>query len=263
MQRLIGGAVVGTAALGAWAVSERQRLRTIPRLPSVAEGLDAVVPPPASGREETSPLRVVALGDSVMSGVGAGSVTASVPFVLATRVAEALDTPVRIRSLGRSGARVADVVAEQVPRLEEGEAPDVVVVSVGANDTTHLTPLARFAADLRTVIEATRASGAPIVVTGIPEFRSLAVLSTPLRYAAFCYGERVHGVQQQVTDAEPGAFFVDVKARVSEAFLRNPDLLAEDGFHPSPAGCACLADALAPAVIDALQSPLTSLAEAS
>lgn len=255
MSRLVRGTLFGTAALGAWAVAERKRLQAVTRLPSVAEGLDAIVQPPGQMREDR-PLLVVALGDSVMSGVGAGTVTAAVPYVLATRVAAALEVPVRIRSLGRSGAKVADVVTEQVPRLTEDGPPAIVVVSVGANDTTHLTPPARFASDLRAVIAEGRTAGAPVVVSGIPDFRSLAALSAPLRYAAFTYGERIHRIQQEVADAEPGAVFVDVKAQSSEAFRESRHLLAEDGFHPSAAGCTCIADALAPAVVEALRSPL-------
>ena len=253
MRRMLSGTLLGTAALGAWAVAERQRLLAVPRLPSVAEGLDTVVWPPVPVPSDTPPVQLVTLGDSVMSGVGASTVTAAVPYVLATRVAAALAAPVRLRNHGRSGARVADVTAGQVPRLASGEPPDVVVVSVGANDTTHLTPVARFAADLRAVLAAARAAGGHVLVTGNPEFRSLELLSAPLRYAAHHYGELIHRIQEAVAADEPGVTFVDVKARVSTAFRTSPHLLAEDRFHPSAAGCACLADAVAPAVVDVLR----------
>lgn len=63
------------------------------------------------------PLRLAALGDSGMAGVGVGGVEQTLPVLLAGRLADALRRPVHVRGYARSGARTADVLAEQLPQL--------------------------------------------------------------------------------------------------------------------------------------------------
>ena len=96
-------------------------------------------PPPAPADAPAGPPGpagqfVVWLGDSTAAGMGASGLGASLPRQVADRMGRA----VRLTVLARSGARIADVLRIQAPALAR-LAPDVVFVSVGANDATHLT----------------------------------------------------------------------------------------------------------------------------
>jgi lysophospholipase L1-like esterase len=46
--------------------------------------------------------------------------------------------------------------------------------------------------------------------------------------------------------------FVDLAEQASPRFLGVPEATSPDGFHPSPVGYGFWADALAPAVVEAL-----------
>lgn len=88
----------------------------------------------------------VALGDSAAQGVGATSPDRGYVGLLAERLRQSTGRAVQVVNLSVSGARVADVVEEQLPQLD-GLAPDVVTVAIGGNDVPGYEP-GRFAADV-------------------------------------------------------------------------------------------------------------------
>lgn len=251
-------------AVATYAMVEHVRIRRVPRLPEAARELDVVLwpdrpepmqpDPTASGA--LAPISMVAIGDSVASGVGASAAERSWPGALGQLVATALARPVRVRSLGRTGARAVDVRTDQVPRLAALGHVDVIVVSIGANDATHLTSPDRFTAELQALCEAARAAtGAPVLLTGVPEFRCARALGLPLRTLAWLSGHGLHHRQRELAAEFEGVDFVDVLADVSSDFRRDRGLVAHDGYHPSDRGAIRLAEAIVPAVVALLDEP--------
>lgn len=250
-------------AAATYAVVEKVRIHRVPRLPEVAAGLDLLVEPgvrepdrPTPRGSWSEPISMVALGDSVASGVGTSTAERSWPAVLAQLLASSLDRRVHVRSLGRTGARAEDVRADQVPRLAGLGHIDVIVVSVGANDATHLTPPERFTGQLRALCEESRAAtAAPVLLTGVPEFRCARAIGFPLRTLAWLCGQRVHDRQRELAAELDGVEFVDVLADVSTDFRQDAGLVAHDGYHPSDRGAARLAEAIVPALEALLAAP--------
>jgi lysophospholipase L1-like esterase len=141
--------------------------------PPLPRGIDACV-----GCEGTvPPLRTAWLGDSTAAGVG----TAGADGVVGRHVARRLARPVDVRVLASGGDTVADVVAQQLPRL----APDVqvVFVSVGANDATHLTRTGTFSSSYEELL-ARVPQTACVVLLGVPDLGSAPRLAQPLRAVA-------------------------------------------------------------------------------
>lgn len=87
----------------------------------------------APPRGETGGILYVALGDSTAQGIGASGPERGYVGIIAQRIRAGTGRPVQILNLSRTGARVHDVVVEQLPRLA-ALAPHVVTVAVGAND---------------------------------------------------------------------------------------------------------------------------------
>lgn len=86
-------------------------------------------------RGETGGLLYVALGDSAAQGIGASSPDKGYVGLLAERLRERTGQPVEVVNLSRSGARISDVVDDQLPALEAlGRTPDLVTVAIGGND---------------------------------------------------------------------------------------------------------------------------------
>ena len=198
------------------------------------------------------PLHLVVLGDSTVAGVGSTSEDESLAVLVAERVAARLGRAVHVVGLGVSGARTATVLSEQIPLLRQAD-PDVVLIVIGSNDVTHVTPAWRLDDQTKAMVAAAReAADAPVVVGGIPQFRTVPALRQPLRWIAGRYANVLREVQRAAV-ADAGARFVDIAALASPRFLGKPESMSRDGFHPSPIGYGFWADALAPAVAEALR----------
>jgi lysophospholipase L1-like esterase len=202
------------------------------------------------GTTDGAPLRMVWLGDSTAAGVGASSVEHALP----RRVAAALERPVDVTSLAVSGARIADLVGDQLDRLEAlAAAPDVVVISIGANDVTHLTSRDDFRSAYDEVLAAAPAQ-ALVVLLGVPDMGAPPRLLQPLRAVAGFRGRQLDGVTAAVAK-EHGATYVDIAGETGPPMRSDTGrYFAEDRFHPSDEGYRLWADAvleqLRPALVE-------------
>ena len=78
-------------------------------------------------------LLYVAMGDSAAQGIGASRPGRSYVGLIARQLRASTGQSVRVVNLSQAGARLSDALSKQVPQLSPLQ-PDVVTVSVGAND---------------------------------------------------------------------------------------------------------------------------------
>src|SRR6266542_1593964 len=196
-----GGAVVTTLAAEVLAARNHRFLPSDP----------VMAPSCALGPEEGEPLVLAVLGDSSVAGVGADCAQDTLTYGLALALVERYR--VHLYSLGTSGARLHHVVSEQVPRLAELD-PDVVLVCVGTNDITHVTPVYEVRRQLRLLGAGlvTAAPRAVVLVSGLPP------------------------------------------AETSRAFRGKREMFSPDLFHPSSAGYTFLGKFYGQAVRKALEA---------
>ena len=224
---------VGVAALVAGAAVllavEIQLARSGSRLPHVELVLDRS----GAGR------RVVWLGDSTAAGVGASGSSGALP----SQVEDGLGAPdASLAVLAVSGARAADVRADQLPKVA-GLRPDLGLISVGANDTIHLTGRGAFR---RTYEELVRAlpAGVPVVLLGVPDMGAIPRFAQPLRAVVGWRGRNLDAEVRRVA-AATGAVYADIAGRTGPAFRHDPGrYFAADDFHPSDAGYGLWAEAV-------------------
>lgn len=197
------------------------------------------------------PLRFVVLGDSTAAGLGADSSEDAYPSLLAERLADE-GYRVEMTSVGISGARVADLVSEQVPRALAMD-PDLVLVGIGANDVTHVTPLDEVRAGMTEAIERLKATGATVVVSGVPDMRA-AAFHEPLRSVAGWRGSSVTAAIEDAAAAED-VTMVPLAAETYRFFAADPEAHnSSDDFHPSSIGYARWATAIFPYLQRALSA---------
>jgi lysophospholipase L1-like esterase len=197
-------------------------------------------------------LTFVVLGDSTAAGVGAGAPANAYPQVLARRLAGD-GYRVNLKVFGVSGARVEDVRREQLERAPEAD-PDLVFIAIGANDTTHLTPLDDIRGDMAFVLDKLKAeTGAAIVVAGAPDMRAPAFLQ-PLRWLSGWRGRRVAGAVEDA-GTEAGVAVVELAKETGHLFESDPDRYhSADDFHPSADGYELWADAIYPVIKETLKA---------
>ncbi len=219
--------------------AEAQLARSGPRLPMpLPTALDASIGESLPG----SALRMVWLGDSTAAGVGASDPDGSLP----RRVAAGLGRPVELVVLARSGARIDEVLEEQLPRVAALD-PDVLIVSVGANDVVHLTTKSRFTSRYRRLLEQLRPSvtGRSVVVLGIPDMGAPPRFPQPLRAVVGWRGRALdHGLREAAAGRDE-VRYVDIAGQTGPAMRRQPDrYFALDRYHPNEAGYGLWADAV-------------------
>jgi acyl-CoA thioesterase I len=167
----------------------------------------------------TGPLWVV-LGDSTAQGIGAPGYEQGYVGQLRQWLEQRSGTTWRVLNLSKSGAKVADVVEVQLPRLEALDVPpELVTCAIGANDLVARTPADRFDADLHTIM------------ARLPEGSVIATVPQGLRPA------RAAAINDLIRSQAPaaGLAVADVWAHTGPPWRGK---FAADGFHPGALGYA-------------------------
>jgi acyl-CoA thioesterase I len=180
-------------------------------------------------------LHYLILGDSTAVAVGGdyeqGLAVGSARHLAAGRRVELINVAV-------SGARIHDVLVEQLPRIDPSRA-DVVLLDVGANDVTHLTRSRGFEHDFRRVIEAVLARNprARLVVTGSADMGSPPRVPRFLRPLATFRTHRLNAIVKRLA-GRYDLTFAPIAERTGPLFRRDPTLFSGDRFHPNDRGYA-------------------------
>lgn len=201
---------------------------------------------PDRGRAGTGrpSLRVVAVGESTVAGVGAEDHDRALTGRFAAALAQRTGGAVSWHAAGRNGATAQRALRELVPRLED-ERADLALVALGVNDVLRLRSPERYRTDLARLVGALRASlgDPPVLVSAVPPLERFPRLPQPLR--------GVLGLRARALD-RAAARWGEAQARV--AYVRgelgdDPHVFASDGFHPSALGYARWGEQLATAAV--------------
>ncbi|MFB2581731.1 SGNH/GDSL hydrolase family protein [Herbiconiux sp. P15] len=184
-------------------------------------------------------LLYVAVGDSAAQGIGASRPAHGYVGFVAKHLRERSGRTVRVVNLGISGARLREAIEKELPRLAKLE-PDVLTVSIGANDMADFDPQ-RFETEIATVFDALPGHA---IVADLPSFyflpaeRKVLEANRILREAAAASGLRVVPLHQLTK--RQGLWGVSTQ-------------FAGDLFHPNDRGYRVWASAFAPAVDERLK----------
>lgn len=180
--------------------------------------------------------RLLAIGDSIVAGVGIGHMDEALPAQYARALAERLGTQVRWQALDLNGADCSQLVASVLPRLPADPA-DHILISVGVNDVTRLTSTRNWARHLLALLVALRAHSpqATIILTGVPPMRRFPALPWPLRPLFGQRAERLDQIGADVARTLPGVHHLPTPVP------DDPAAFAADGYHPCASACAAWA----------------------
>jgi lysophospholipase L1-like esterase len=197
-----------------------------------------------------TPLRLLVLGDSIAYGTGALRSEDTLGRLLAAELtADGFD--VELRVLAVPGAVSGDLAA-QVRRAEPFDA-DLAVVVIGANDLARFLPPEPAAAALAKAVTTLRARGADVVAVPAPDMSMVPVVPPAFRPLVRAACAQLQQRQAAVVEAA-GGWVAGVAAEVARAFGSDAAMFSADRFHPSSAGYARIAAALAPTVLAAARA---------
>ena len=210
--------------------------RRAPRLPDAAGPREGV-----AGTGAGTALKLIVLGDSTVAGIGAATHEEALTGQVAVNLQRLLGRPVAWRAVGRSGATATTALEKLVPRLK-GATADILVVSLGVNDTIKLHSPARWRRNLAGLLEAARAAlgEIPIILSGVPPIEHFPALPQPLRFT--------FSMRAAALDKAGAALLATWPRGAHVPFQGSPNVanfFAPDGFHPGPLGYSIIGAALA------------------
>jgi len=196
--------------------------RRVPCLPPVRPPHHGVVP------GQGAMIRVLAIGESTVAGVGLAHSDETVAATTARALGRRTRRPVAWQGLGLSGATVSAASERLLPRIA-AEPADLLIVAFGVNDTLAYRSPSAFAADVAALVTAARSriGEAAVVVTGVAPLACFPALPWPLRtilnWRSAALQEAAEGLEGRLPHL--------VVERFSEPL--GPHLFAGDGFHPN------------------------------
>ena len=209
-----------------------------PRLPDAAGPLEGTV----TGTGE--PLRLIALGESTVAGIGARTHESALTGQLALTLKSHTNRTVNWTVVARSGINARKCRVELVPKLR-GIGADVVTIVLGVNDTIEFHSTRRWTSDIERLIDSVRTEvgDALVLLSGVPPMNCFPALPQPL---SFVLGARSAALERATVGlAKRLGRVVHVPFTIERD--RCADLFCADGFHPSELGYKLWAEQLAAA----------------
>ncbi len=202
--------------------------KRMPDLPDAAGPTTGLTQGPAS------PLRLLILGESSVSGVGAPSHKEAFVGQIASGLARRIGRAVRWHAVGETGITAREAHQRLLPRLA-GKKADLVAVSLGVNDVAQFTSLSRWRRDLGALLDGieSRLQGARIVLFGMPPMGRFPALPQPLRAVLGLRARALDAAAARLAHRRPGARHLPLNFAGDIAHL-----FSADGVHLGPDGHA-------------------------
>jgi lysophospholipase L1-like esterase len=184
------------------------------------------------------PLRVAVLGDSTVTAPGVAGPDEIWVSLVCQSLSESFH--VTLRSFAVGGSMAHNLVEKQLqPAL--GFDPDLVFLSVGANDVLKGVSPSRFEENLDTLVSAFRDEGVAVVQSGVGDLGTIPRLMPPLRNIFSRRALRFNAIHEKVASAR-GSFVVPQRDSPVEMWRRDREMWSADLFHVSARGHAVWAD---------------------
>ncbi|MFC4975304.1 arylesterase [Halomonas beimenensis] len=179
---------------------------------------------------------VLVMGDSLSAAYGIEREAGWVHLL-----AERLDGKARVVNASISG-ETSSGGAARLPELLRQHAPDIVLLELGGNDGLRGLPPGQLRANLATMIEASRAAGAEVLLLGI---------DVPPNYGP-AYRDAFTGVFQRLADR----YSVPLVPFLLEGVALDHGLMQADGIHPTAAAQPAILANVWPALAPLLEADL-------
>jgi acyl-CoA thioesterase-1 len=184
------------------------------------------------------PVRYAAIGASETVGVGANN-PAHDSWV--ADLARRLPHGSRLLNLGKSGALLSYGVQHELPAAVAGH-PTLVTVWMAVNDINARVPPAAYRQQLDTLLGTLqRRTHAAVYVGNVPDLTIMPLYSSLDKAALMGVIRAYNGIINSVAHAHR-ATVIDIFSQSQRTLPGHPEYLSGDGFHPSTAGYANIAD---------------------
>ena len=201
--------------------------------------------PEASGERtgvngQGTPIYLLAMGDSIIAGVGTGTTDRSLPVQFAQALAENQRCRVQWQLEGKNGADISHL-RRRIKRLDQNQKADVILISIGVNNVTGLSSTREWRTQFKALVAEleTKWPEARAIFTGLPPMGRFPLPPQPLRFTMGLRATTFDRIAAEVVSHHSNMLHIPTDIDpVKQEFC-------EDGFHPSAESCAYWAKELA------------------
>lgn len=171
-------------------------------------------------------LHLMILGDSSAAGVGVATQASALTGKLVSELSETFRVHWTLNA--KTGATTRSIL-DSLERMTPLKV-DAVVLALGVNDSTRLVPVTRWMSQQSRLLELlTRDYGVQrFYVSGVPPLDRFPLLPQPLRWVLGRRAAQLDSALREMLAGRPECTYVTIDLEL------NPQLMAEDGFHPGP-----------------------------
>jgi lysophospholipase L1-like esterase len=187
-----------------------------------------------------TPIYLLAMGDSIIVGVGTGTTDRSLPVQFAQALAEIQRGSVQWRLEGKNGADISHL-RQRINRLDQNQKADLILISIGVNNVTGLSSTREWRSQFKALVAElnTKWPKARVIFTGLPPMGRFPLPPQPLRFTLGLRAASFDRIAAEVVSQHSSMLHVPTDIDpVEQEFC-------EDGFHPSAESCAYWAKELA------------------
>lgn len=183
-------------------------------------------------------LRVAVLGDSTVTAPGVSGPNEIWISLICRNLADTHHVVVRSFAVG--GSMAHNLVEDQMwPALEF--EPDLVILSVGANDALKGVTPKKFTENLEILVSRFRESGATVVQSGVGDLGTIPRFYPPLRQLFSRRALRFNQIHDTVASRH-GGYVVPQRDSPAELWYQDREMWSADLFHVSSRGHEVWAD---------------------
>ena len=169
-------------------------------------------------------LNLLILGDSAAAGVGVSTQMQA----LSGQLTSTLGAHFRVnwKLVAQTGLKAKNVLAAL--EMRDSEVFDVAVTSIGVNDVTHATGVAKWIGQERRIIDTLlfKFKARHIILSSIPPMHLFPALPQPLRWYFGRRAKRFNAALCDLADCYRECEFLNID------FSPDQAIMADDGFHP-------------------------------
>ena len=188
------------------------------------------------GRE----IHLLAMGDSIIAGVGTGRTDCSLPVRFAQALAITRQCRVHWRIEGKNGADISQL-RQSIRHLDQTQEADVILISIGVNDVTGLSSTQRWHDQINALIVElkNRWPDARTIFVGLPPMGRFPLPPQPLRFTLGLRASALDRIASAVIAQQVNMLHIPTDLDPTKQEF------CADGFHPSAESCAFWAKELA------------------
>ncbi len=185
----------------------------------------------------------VAIGDSTVEGTGASHPHRTYTHLIYASILQTHKNAT-YHNFGKKGAPIQQVIDEQLEQAISLK-PDLITISVGANDIRLHTKISSFEKQLNYLIDRLQSeTEAQIVINNIPDFSLTKAVPSRLKPIAKVLINKFNRIILETTQ-KTGIIYIDLHTQSRMYAKFYPETISkEDDFHPSDFGYALWANTI-------------------